>query len=59
MAGKFDNIDLGTDKAMRRIVEAEHRKRMAIIEECMNTVMPISAEAGCALLKLMQEKPDA
>jgi hypothetical protein len=32
--GQFDDVDLGGDKAMARMIKAEQDKRNAIIEEC-------------------------
>lgn len=32
--GQFDNVDLGNDKTMRRMVKAAQEQRNIIIEEC-------------------------
>lgn len=32
--GQFDNVDLGHDKAMQRMIKAEQERQQAIIGEC-------------------------
>lgn len=37
---RFDEVDLGGDKTMARLVKAELNKRNAVIEECALVIEP-------------------
>lgn len=51
--GKFDNVDLGSDKTMQRMIKSEQDKRRKIINDCAEYLRERNFEDAANCLKHM------
>lgn len=51
---KFDNIDLGNDKTMNRLIKAENEKRNAILDEVITKLEELDYHIAVQHIKDMK-----
>lgn len=53
--GRFDNVDLGGDKTMQRMIKAARDERNALIDECASIAETVSTEAAQLIRNMKTE----